>query len=79
MLVSSTQPQNALEPILVTPSGILILVSPVHSLNAESAIYVTLSGIVILVRFLQLEKALLLIPIVPSFIITFLGQLNLSL
>ena len=47
------QPENAEEPMLVTLSGIVILVSLVHPQNAEPPMLVTLSGIVMLVRFEQ--------------------------
>ncbi len=39
--------------MLVTPSGIVIFVSPVQSSNAEFPMLVTLSGRVMLVRLLQ--------------------------
>ena len=50
--VSLLQPLNA-HPMLVTLSGIVMLVSPLHSENAEDPMLVTLSGIVTLVSPLQ--------------------------
>lgn len=54
-IVTLTNPafSNALCLILVTLSGIVILVKLLSSLNALTPILVTLSGIVILVKFLQ--------------------------
>jgi hypothetical protein len=43
--------------MLVTPSGIVTLASPVQPENAWSPMLVTLSGIVMLVRPLQPENA----------------------
>ena len=50
--VKLLQFKNALAPMLVTLSGMLILVSPV-SLKTSSLIVVVLAGIVMLVRLLQ--------------------------
>ena len=46
MLVRPLQPENALLPILVTPSWIVTPVRLLHARNAESLIVVTVSGIV---------------------------------
>ena len=43
--------------MLVTLSGIVMLVSPIQSANAESPMLVTLSGIVMLVSLLQPKNA----------------------
>ena len=47
------QPLNAYPPILVTQSGIIILVKEVQLINALLSILVTLLGILILVKELQ--------------------------
>ena len=54
MIVRSEQRANALEPIYVTLSGIVMLLRAEQSAKAETLMDVTLSGIVILVRFLFL-------------------------
>ena len=46
------------DPILVTPSGIVIFVILVQSAKVQAEMLVTLSGIVILVRLSQPEKVL---------------------
>ena len=51
--VKPLQPENAPFPMLITLSGIVMLVSPLQSLNAQSPMLVTLSGIVTLVSPLQ--------------------------
>jgi hypothetical protein len=56
-------------PMLVTLSGIVMLVRRVQPLKAFSPISVTLSGIVILVRPLQLEKAPTPMLVTPSGIV----------
>ena len=53
MLVSPSQSENALSPMLVTPDGILMLVRFVQSENALSPMLVTLSGMIMRVRFVQ--------------------------
>ena len=45
MLVRPLQPENALPPMLVTPSGIITLVRPLQPENALPPMLVTLSGI----------------------------------
>ena len=45
--------KNASPPILVTLSGIVIEVKPVHHENAELPMLVTLAGIVIEVKLVQ--------------------------
>ena len=45
--------ENAPEPMLVTLSGIVIEVKPVHHENAELPMLVTLAGIVIEVKLVQ--------------------------
>ena len=45
--------ENAPEPMLVTLSGIVIEVKPVHHENAEVPMLVTLAGIVIEVKLVQ--------------------------
>ena len=52
MHVRLSQPKNA-GPMLVTLSGIAILVRLVQFSNVQSPMLVTLSGIVILVRLVQ--------------------------
>ena len=49
MFVSPVHPLNALSPMVVTLSGILILDNPVHPLNALFPIVVTLLGMAYLV------------------------------
>ena len=39
--------------MLVTLSGIVTLLKPIHRLNADSPMLVTLSGIVMLVKLMQ--------------------------
>ena len=51
------QPSNAEEPILVTLSGIVMLVRLEQYRNAEEPMLVTLSGIVMLVRLEQFSNA----------------------
>ena len=51
------QPENAEYPILVTLSGILMLVKPVQLQNASSPILVTPFGMLMFVRLLQLRNA----------------------
>ena len=53
MLVNSAHSKNACFPMLVTPSGMLILVNSAHSKNALSPMLVTLFGIVMLVKPVQ--------------------------
>ena len=55
--------------MLVTLSGILMLVSDSHQENASFPMLVTLSGILMLVSDLHQQNALLQITFVPSFII----------
>ena len=50
MLLRLVQDWNALYPIEVTLTGIVMLLRLVHDWNAPAAIEVTLSGIVMLVR-----------------------------
>ena len=56
--------------MLVTLSGIVMLVRPVQPLNADSPMLVTLSGIVMLLRLLQPENVLFR-AVIPSGIIRF--------
>jgi len=51
MLIRLLQPANALDPILVTLSGIIILVKLVQPENALSPIFVIPFGILMLVIF----------------------------
>ena len=51
------QPHNAYEPMLVTLSGMVMEVRPVHLEKASSPIVVTLSGMAMEVRPVQPEKA----------------------
>ena len=44
------QPENALSPMAVTLSGMVMLLSLVQSSNARSPMVVTLSGILMLLR-----------------------------
>ena len=60
------QPSNALSPILMTESGMTVLVRLLHSRNARLPILVTEFGIVTLVRLLQLSNALSLILVTES-------------
>ena len=62
-LVRELHPSNALFSILVTESGIVILLR-IQLLNAFSPMLVTLLGIITLVRFLQWLNAL--IPILVT-------------
>lgn len=57
MLVRLLQPSNALLPILVTPTGIVMLVSPVQPRNAPLSIRVTPFPIVMLVSPVQSQNA----------------------
>ena len=50
----AVHPEKAWLPMLVTPAGIVISVSPVQLQKAYLPMLVTLSGIVTLVRLLQL-------------------------
>ena len=59
-------PEKALFPILVTLSGIFMLVKLLHPEKALFPILVTLSGIFILVKLLHPEKALQPIDVTPS-------------
>ncbi len=52
--------------MLVTLSGIVMLVSPLQSLNASFRMSLTLSGIVILVSSLQPSNAPLSIVVIPA-------------
>ena len=52
-VIIPVQPRNALHPISVTESGIVMLVRPVQPLNALHSIFVTESGIAMLVRPVQ--------------------------
>ena len=58
MLVKPVHPKNALLPMSITLSGIVMLVKPVHPKNASSSMLVTLSGIVTLVKPVHPENAL---------------------
>ena len=51
--------------MLITLSGIAMLVKPLQLENAESPMLVTLSGIVMLVKLLQAQNAEPLINLVP--------------
>ena len=53
----SPHPRNTLSPMLVTPSGMLMLVRDSHQENAEFPMFVTLSGMLMLVRDLHQENA----------------------
>ena len=65
--VSPVQSEKAARPMLVTLSGMVILVRLLHEEKAESPILVTLSGITIFDKDLSLIKALLLISVtLPS-------------
>ena len=64
------QPSNALSPILMTESGMTMLVRLLHFRNARLLILVTEFGIVTLVRLLQLSNALSLILVTESGIVT---------
>ena len=55
-LVKTPQPVKADSPMLVTLSGMVMLVKP-QELKAELPMLVTLSGMVTLVKPVQLEKA----------------------
>lgn len=52
-------PQKADSPMLVTLSGMLMLVKDSHHENADSPMFVTLSGMLILVRDLHQQYLLL--------------------
>ena len=54
---SYLQSLNEEDPMLVTPSGIVIFVSELQPSNAEDSILVTPSGIVMLVNELQFSNA----------------------
>ena len=56
MLVRLLHLENTESPMLVTPSGIVILVRPLQPLNADALIAVTPLGIVMLVRLLQRKR-----------------------
>ena len=58
MLVRLLQLRKASSPMLVTLSGIVMVVSALQYQKANNPILVTLSGIVMLVRLLQPKKAL---------------------
>ena len=64
------QPENAEDPMLVTLSGIAMLVSPLQPENAQSPMLVTLPGIVTLVSPLQPENALAPMFVTLSGIVT---------
>lgn len=70
------QPSNALSPILMTESGMTMLVRLLHSRNARLPILVTEFGIVTLVRLLQLSNALSLILVTESGIVTLVRLLH---
>ena len=70
------QPSNALSPILMTESGMTMLVRLLHSRNARLLILVTEFGIVTLVRLLQLSNALSLILVTESGIVTLVRLLH---
>ena len=53
-IVSEGQPPNAHSPIVVTLSGMVMLVRPSQPENALLPIFETLSGMVMLVRLVQL-------------------------
>ena len=65
-------------PILVTPSGIVTLVTLLHLENTPFAMLVTPSGIVILVRLLHPENAESPILVTPSGIVTLVTLLQFS-
>ena len=56
--------------MLVTPSGIVMLVKLLHPLKASDPMLVTPSGIVMLVRFLHLENACPPMLVTPGWITT---------
>ena len=70
MLVRLKQLRKAYLPMLVTPSGMVMLVSPVQPSKAELPMFVTLVGMVMLVRLLRPEKAKLPKLVTPDPITT---------
>lgn len=54
MSVRFVQPSKALQPILVTPYGMVIFLRPVQSSKAFQLILVTLFGMLMLVRLVHL-------------------------
>ena len=73
------QPANALSPILMTESGMTMLVRLLHFRNARLLILVTEFGIVTLVRLLQLSNALSLILVTESGIVTLVRLLHFAM
>ena len=71
------QSLNTFPPMLVTLSGIEMLVKIRHSSNAESPILMTLSGIVMLVNSLQPENAKFPILMTPSGIVMLVNSVQL--